>query len=120
MSGQRRGGIIQLQINGELQDAKGSFSYNPGRPKREGITGADRMHGFKETPQVGFIEGAVTDRGTLDLEKLVTLTGATVTLELPNGKVFCLRNAYFAGEGTATTEEGEITVRFEGEGEEIR
>ncbi len=118
---QRRGGIIQLQVNGELQDAKGNFTYNLGRPVREAIVGADTVHGFKETPQVAFIEGEVTDRGTLDLAKLVTLTGATVTLELANGKVVVVRDAWFAGEGTGNTEEGNIAVRFEGvSGEEIR
>lgn len=116
---QRRGGLISLQTNGELQDAKGAFTYNLGRPKKEAIIGADRPHGFKEVPQIGFIEGAITDRGTLDLEKLVTLEDATVTLELANGKVVVLRNAWYAGEGTVSTEEGEIAVRFEGEAEEI-
>ncbi len=120
MSNQRRGGLISVQTNGEVQDAKGSWSYNLGRAKREPIIGADRPHGYTEKPQVGFIEGVITDRGTLDLEKLVTLSGATVTLEAANGKVICLRDAYYAGEGTVTTEEGEIAVRFEGYAEEIR
>ncbi|HEY0190804.1 MAG TPA: phage tail tube protein [Kofleriaceae bacterium] len=111
---QRRAGIIQLQINGEIYDAKGNFSYNLGRPKREGMVGSDRVHGYKETPQIAFIEGAITDRGTLDLAALVTLDGATVTLTLANGKVIVLRDAWFASEGTASSEEAEIAVRFEG------
>lgn len=51
MAEQRRAGLIQVQVNGEVQDAKGSFSYNLGRPKREAIPGSDRVHGFKEMPQ---------------------------------------------------------------------
>lgn len=118
---QRRGGIIQLQLNGELQDAKGSFTYNLGRPVREAVVGADAVHGYTEKPQVAFIEGELTDRGTMDLEKLVMLTGATVTLELANGKVIVLRDAWFASEGTGNSDEGNIGVRFEGKsGEEIR
>jgi hypothetical protein len=117
---QRRGGIIQLQINGVIYDAKGSFSYNLGREKRETIVGADRTHGFKAMPQPAFIEGEITDRVTLDLEQLVTVEDATITLGLANGKSFILRRAYFVAEGTANTEEGNIGVRFEGEGEETR
>jgi len=118
---QRRGGIIFLQINGEIFDAKGNFTYNLGRPMREAIVGADTVHGYKETPQVAFIEGEITDRGTLDLNSLVMLTGATVTLELANGKVIVLRDAWFAGEGTGNTEEGNIAVRFEAQSaEEVR
>lgn len=118
---QRKGGIIFLQVNGEIYDAKGSFTYNIGRPVREAIVGHDSVHGYKELPQVAFIEGEITDRSTLDLEALVTLSGATVTLELANGKVIVLRDAWFAGEGTGNTEEGNLAVRFEGKsGEEIR
>ncbi len=114
MSNQRRAGLIQLQVNGEIFDAKGSFSYNLGRPKREAIPGADGIHGYKETPQVAFIEGAITDRGSLDVAALVSGKDLTVTLTLGNDKVIVLRDAWFAGEGTGTSEEGEISVRWEG------
>ncbi len=117
---QIRGGIIQLQINGEVYDAKGNFTYNLGRAKRDAIVGADRVHGYKEMPQVAFLEGEITDRGGLDLSALVTTTDATLTMRLPNGKTFTLRNAWFASEGTGNTEEGNIAVRFEAEiGEEV-
>jgi len=118
MASQRRGGIIQVQINGEVYDAKGSWSYNLGRPKREAIVGADGVHGYKETPQVPFIEGEITDRGTLDLAQLATMTDATVTLTLANDKVIVLRDGYFAGDGTGNTDEGNVAVRFEGTGAE--
>ena len=118
---QRRGGIIQLQVNGEIEDAKGNFTFNIGRNKREAIVGADTVHGYKETPQVPYIEGEITDRGTLDLGKLVSLVDATVTLELANGKVIALRDAWYAADGEGNSEEGTIKVRFEGKsGEEIR
>ena len=109
----RRAGIIYLKIDGEQYDAKGSFSYNLGKPKRDAIIGADGVHGYKETPQVAYIEGAVTDADTLELATLVTLDNVTVTLELNNGKVVTLSNAWFASEGSGDTDEGEIAVRFE-------
>lgn len=115
---QRRGGIISLQTNGTVQDAKGSFTINPGMPKREGIVGADRPHGFKETAQIPYIEGAITDRGTLDVKALLAFKDGTVTVEMANGKVWVLRGAYYAGDGNITTEEGEIQVRFEGDSAE--
>lgn len=115
---QRRGGIIQVQVNGEVFQAKGSWSYNLGRPMREAIVGADGIHGYKETPQVAFIEGEITDLGTLDLAVLVSMTDATVTLTLATGKMVVLRDSWYAGEGTANTEEGNIAVRFEGLGAE--
>jgi len=115
---QRRGGLIQVQVNGEVFDAKGSWTYNLGRPMREAIIGSDVVHGFKESPQTAFIEGEITDRGTLDLATLVTLQEATVTLSLANGKVIVLRDAWFAGDGTGNTDEGNVAARFEGSGAE--
>ncbi|MGD9664620.1 MAG: phage tail tube protein [Novosphingobium sp.] len=110
----RRGGTIFLKINGEIYFAKGSFTYNLGAPKRDAIIGADAIHGYKEVPQIPFIEGEITDNPSLDLDALARLENATVTLELANGKVITLRDAWHAGEGTGNTEEGNIAVRFEG------
>lgn len=115
---QRKGGKIQLQVAGVLHDAKGDFTYNLGRPMREALVGSDTVHGFIERPQVAFIEGEITDRGTLDLADLVTSQDVTVTLELANGKIIVLRDAWFAGEGTGNTGEGNVGVRFEGKSAE--
>ncbi len=121
MASQRRAGILYLKVNGNQYDAKGNFSYNMGAPKREAIVGADAIHGFKETPQVPFIEGELTDRSDFDLSALLNLENATATLELANGKVFVLRDAWYAGEGTVQTEESNINFRLEGiQAEEIR
>lgn len=121
MASRRIGGIIEIKANGEIYDAKGNFTYNLGKNKREAVVGMDRTHGYKEEPQVAMIEGAITDRNDLDVATLLELCDATITLTLANGKVVVLRDAWFAGEGNITTEEGEIEARFEGiDAEEIR
>lgn len=114
MANQRIAGIIQVQVNGQVFDAKGNFTTNLGRPLREAIVGSDRVHGFKETPQVAFVEGEFTDRGNLDRAALVSLVEATVTVKFNNGKLFVLRDAWYAGDGTSNTEESNMAVRFEG------
>lgn len=115
MAGKNRiGGTIALKVNGDIYFAKGNFTYNIGKPKREGVVGADVVHGYKETPQIPFVEGEITDRNEMSLEDLVTLDDATITLELANGKVITLSEAWYAGEGTGNTEEGNIACRFEG------
>ena len=120
MANNRVGGIIELKVNSSLLSAKGNFTYNIGRNKKEAVLGADNVHGYKEMPQVPFIEGEITDKASLDLDAMLTATDATVYLRLANGKVIVLRNAWHAGEGTGNTEEGNIGVRWEGmSGEEI-
>ncbi len=111
---QRIAGKISFNVGGVRQNAKGSFSYNLGRSIREAVVGSDTVHGYMEKPQVAFIEGEISDRSGLDLAALVDVTSETVTLELGNGKVIALREAWFAGEGTGNSEEGNIAVRYEG------
>lgn len=110
----RRAGSIFLKVNGVTHQAKGNFTYGLGTPKREAIVGADTVHGYKEEQQAPYIEGAITDRGDLDLKALFMLDNALITLELGNGKAVALSGSWYAGEGTASTEEGEVPVRFEG------
>jgi hypothetical protein len=86
MSSLKRGGLIQIAVNGFRYDCKGEFTSNLGRAKREAIIGVDKVHGFTEKPQVAFIEGKITDRGDLDRDALVNMVGATVTMLQANGK----------------------------------
>lgn len=117
----RVGGIIFVKVDGVQYKAKGNWTYNLGKLRKEGIAGADGMHGHKALPQVPFIEGVITDSSEMSLEKLLDVDEATVTLELANGKVISLSKAWFAGDGNGSTEEGEIEARFEGmECDEIR
>lgn len=116
-----RGGRLYLKVDGALQEAKGDFTYGIGTDKRESIIGSSSVHGYKRTVQAPFIEGAITDSATLSLSALTSIDGATITLELQNGKTIVLRDAWYVGEGSVSTGEGEIAVRFEAkQGEEIR
>ena len=111
----RKAGIIIFKIGGIQRQAKGSFTYNFGKPKRDAIVGHDTVHGYKELPQVSQIQGIITDASDLDVATdILDITNTTITLELANGKVFVLRNAWYSGEGNITTEEAEIEVQFQG------
>ena len=121
MANRRVGGLIFIKVDGELFQAKGEFTYNINPVKRESVVGQDTIHGFKEEPKVQFIEGAITDSDELDLQGFQRIRDATVTLELANGKVIVLREAFYAADGDVTSSEGEIQVRFEGiDSDEIR
>ena len=103
-----------LRIDGTQYDARGSFTYSLGPPKREAIVGPDGVHGYKEMPQVPYIEGEIVDARDLDLAALQGVTEATVTLELATGKSVVLRDAWYAADGTVGTEDANVQVRFEG------
>lgn len=114
--GQRKGGIIELKVDGVVYQAKGAFTYGLGKNTREAIVGHDQVHGFKEMPVAPFIEGEITDDSEISLDTLASVEDSTVTLRLANGKTIALRNAFCTnpdGLG-ASTEEGNVAVRFEG------
>ena len=110
----RRAGVLYLRIDGVQYDARGSYTYSLGPPKREAIVGADGVHGYREMPQVPYVEGEITDARDLDVAALQGLTESTLTLELASGKSVVLRDAWYAADGTVTTEQGAVQVRFEG------
>lgn len=109
-----RAGTITFKINGVVHDAKGSFTYNLGLPLKKMIAGSDRVHGAYSAVQIPFIEGIITDDGTFDVAAMMALTDGTVTIDLTNGKTIALYNACYASEGNITSEQGEITARWEG------
>lgn len=111
----RRAGVIQIQVNGTIFDAAGDFDYNLGKPMTESLIGPSGGQGYKEMPQVPFIEGTIRDSQDLDLAVLLNIRDATITLTLANDKVIVLREARYAAEGKVNTGEAEIEVKFEGE-----
>ena len=53
-----------MRVNGvPSATRRGTFTYHLGIPKREAVIGPDRVHGYKEMPQVAYIEGAITESG---------------------------------------------------------
>jgi len=116
---QRRAGIIYFTVNGVRQDAIGSFTCGYGTPKREALIGSDGVHGYKETPQVAFIEGEIRDRADLDLKALFNSSEVTAHVEFGNGKGWAVRDGWYAGDATVQTEEANVGIRIEGpDGEE--
>lgn len=121
MPNNRLAGIINLEINGEVFDLAGDFTYNPGANKREALLGPGRVDGYKSAPQVPFIEGTIRDSRDLDVKALLELKDVTVTLTLANDKTVMVRDAWQAAEGDVGTAEADIQVRFEGKSfEEVK
>ncbi len=117
----RVGGQLFVKVDGIQQQAKGEFTYNLGALKREPVVGVDSVHGYSEVPQVPKIEGEFTDFADFDLEALLNISDATIVLEVANGKIVVLREAWYAGDGDVATNEGNIQVMFNGIScEEIR
>jgi hypothetical protein len=113
---QRIGGIIQVQVDGVVQRAKGDFEFNVGGVERTEVIGSGgEVQGYTEKGIAPYISGQVTDDGTLDIAKLKAVTDATVSLKLANGKLLSLKHGFYAAPGKGTTAESELEVKWIGE-----
>lgn len=107
-----RGGLLALKIDGKTYDAIGNFTWNLGLPLRAQLIGATGVDGYSEAPQAAFIEGELRDGSDVDISALVGATGVTASLELANGKTLVLAEAWYEGEGTGNTQEGNFPIRL--------
>lgn len=110
---QRRLGVKQIMIDGEVVDVKGGVEYSLGPDKLTTIMGMDRAHGVKVERQMAYCAFTITDRQGLDLKKFTSLRDSTITVDLELGKTLKFGHAYYAGDGKVTAAEGEIEARFE-------
>lgn len=116
--GQRRLGVKQIMIDGEVQDVKGGVEYSLGPDKLTTVMGVDRAHGVKVERQMAYVAFTITDRQGLNLKTLTGLRDSTITVDLELGKSLKFGHAYYAADGKVTAAEGEIEAKFECSGDD--
>lgn len=110
-----KAGHISVKYNGVTLAANGEFTYNLGASVRESLLDeAGGVAGYSESSQENMIEGAIFDDSDITLTDILNLDGATVTLELNNGKTIVQRGAWYAGDGSVSTKEGSIPFKTVG------
>lgn len=107
-------GVCYLKVDGNQYALRGGLKVSPDDIQREGLAGLDGVHGYKEKPRVPSITATITDTGGLSLEALRSVTDATITAELANGKTYVLRNAWAKAGHELDADEGQVSVTFEG------
>ena len=108
------GGRVQLTIGGVRRRVKSAVTFNLGKDKNEMILGHDGPHGAKAMPQIPFLECEISLDATTRLEDLTGVFGEDVVLTA-SGRSYIWRDAIFAGDGSADSEEGAVQCRFESE-----
>ena len=113
------GGTAYIKLDGVQHMSRGNWTYNHGKPTRKTVFDGNLSVGYTEEPQEPMIEGDMTVPATLDTAALVVADGITVTLELENGNVVVLRDAWFANEGTVDVNAGSMPAKFVGRSLEV-
>jgi hypothetical protein len=107
-------GQLFITINGKTTNAVGSFTLNLGANKREGLAGPDRVHGYKEMPQVPGGKGEIRDSNSVRIvSEILNMTDATIVAKVANGKKYMYKNAWYSGDGDLDTEEGKIQFEWQ-------
>jgi hypothetical protein len=116
----RIAGTAYFKVDGEQFSLGGSMSYGVNKFTRESKAGLSGVVGYTETPHIPFVEGEFFMTSEIPTAKVESITNATITAELNNGKTILLRNAWTTGDVEVDAAAGTATIRFEGlEGEEI-
>jgi uncharacterized protein YlzI (FlbEa/FlbD family) len=110
----RFAGVAYWSVDGRQLAVRGNLEVMPSRYERTGIAGQDAVHGYSELPVVPYIAGDVSTLEGTSVENIDAVTDATITVEMANGSVFVLRNAWRAERSTVNTRDGQFHVRFEG------
>jgi len=113
--GKRIAGFFELKHNGTTLSARGTFTINLGRPKRDGVVSSRSVDGFTEVVQIPSCKGMITDFDNLHvIDDILEMTDATVTIKAGNGKTYMIEDAWFSADGEVDVEKG--TVQFECQG----
>lgn len=110
----RLGGVLFLRIDGTQYAARGNFTVMPSTVQRESIAGQDGVHGYTEKPIVPSIKGDLTTVPGLSVEALEAITSSTVMVQLANGKVYVLRQAWTKSAFEIDTSEGKLGIEMQG------
>jgi hypothetical protein len=106
-------GTVSLTIDGATYAVAAQCEYLVNSTNRETLKGQDGVHGFKETPNEGYISFQGRDTGAVSMKTLNDAQNATVVATLVNGKVIIASNAWRDGEPAAVnTEDGTFNAKF--------
>jgi len=118
-----RAGLVHISINAKEFDVVGNIDMNLGKPKRTAKIGANKVHGYTETPQAPGAKAVFTvpDISISISDELLDMKDATVIVETAEGRSYTFGNAVYSGDGSISTENGEVQFEFTSEtGLEVR
>ncbi|MGO3892461.1 MAG: phage tail tube protein [Paenalcaligenes sp.] len=109
--GQRIAGTVYVKVDGVQLTTTGAFSLPIGDVTRETLEPGY----FSEKARVPYVKGDVLHTSDFPIDKITQGTDMTVTVELNNGRTYTLVGAYLVGESESNTEDGKVSLEFEGE-----
>lgn len=114
MPGKIIGGTAVVRVGGASIDVMGNIKHSFDLEEKEIRRGVDGHSNIKVTPVTPFIEIEVSDSSLLDVQKLSSAEGVSVTVEKRNGKLLTLVDAHQVNRVEVDDIESTFTLRYEG------
>ncbi|MEP3246250.1 MAG: phage tail tube protein [Sneathiella sp.] len=111
--GKKIGGTAYVKFDGKQVSLAGSITIQLDNVEREGVTGLSGVVGYNEKPIVPFVEGEFFMPEDMSMDEIRDITNATITVELANGKVGTLSQAWNKS-ANEVDGDSKFTTRFEG------
>lgn len=115
----RIAGTCYINVDGKPLEIEGSVEFPLTSVTRETLAGVNGPAGYKETAKVPFLNVSAFIRDDFPLDALKG-DDMTITAELANGWVYTLEGAYLVGDVTANATDGNVTLNFEGEDDDLQ
>lgn len=108
--GQKVAGTCYIKVDGEQLVITGAVEVPMSRVKRETVV----VGYFKENEVTPFIKVDAIRTVDFPRAKIETGTNMTVTAEFNDGTTYVLSGAYAVDDMTSTSEDGKVSLKFEG------
>ena len=110
------GGTAFFKIDGGNFSTNGEFEIMIQDVVREAVPDSNGDVNSIERPVASKISGSINMIPDLDPAAITAMENVTVAVELNNGKIAVLAEAFFTGESTATVNDGQLAIEFHGKG----
>lgn len=114
MAAKRVAGICFVKVDGEQLSVEGSVECPIMDVKRETVMSLSGAAGYKETSLAPFVKLSANLVPGFPLAKLQKGTSMTITVNLANGTVYTLSDAWLNGEPAAKGDDGKVELEFGG------
>jgi hypothetical protein len=114
MADNANSGMAFLSIQGQGVRLASEFTWDCGKTDRETQKGMDGIHGQKLSPRVPFISMVIRDSAALSISSFNDIDDGSIFCQLISGKTVSGRGMYQVGPTEVNSEEGTVSVRFEG------
>jgi len=111
--GQKMAGTCYIKVNGAQLSVEGSVEIPLSTVNRETKIGSTGVVGYSETDIAPYVNLSAFVDKSFPVDDLQG-DDMTVTVDLANGWVYTLREAYLVGEVRYSASDGNITLNFEG------